>query len=124
MTTDLAALALHEPYITFDNVIIGDGLGLLIANIGSFSLTSLLTPLLFSNVLHVLPMSKQIISISTLCVDNPINVIFLLQHYVQCKGAILEALYRISEGFWFSPSEHVMTSLLHFEEKVHRKDLA
>ena len=34
------------------------------------------------------------------------------------------ALYRISEGFWFSPSELVMTSLLHFEEKVHRKDLA
>ena len=30
----------------------------------------------------------------------------------------------ISEGFWFSPSELVMTSLLHFEEKVHRKDLA
>ena len=44
-----------------------------------------------------------------------------LQHYVQRRGAILEALYRISEGFWFS--ELVMTSLLHFEEKVHRKGL-
>ena len=43
---------------------------------------------------------------------------------MQRRGAILEALYRISEGFWFSPSELVMTSLLHFEEKVHRKDLA
>ena len=50
--------------------------------------------------------------------------LFPLQHYVQCRGAILEALYRISEGFWFSPSELVMTSLLHFEEKVHRKGLA
>ena len=50
--------------------------------------------------------------------------LFLLQHYVQCRGAILEALYRISEGFWFSPSELVMTSLLHFEEKVHRKGSA
>ena len=39
-------------------------------------------------------------------------------------GAILEALYKISEGFWFSPSKLVMTALLHFEEKVHRKDLA
>ena len=37
---------------------------------------------------------------------------------------MLEALYRISEGFWFSPSELVMTSLLHFEEKVHRNSLA
>ena len=50
--------------------------------------------------------------------------LFPLQHYVQRRGAILEALYRISEGFWFSPSELVMTSLLHFEDKVHCKGLA
>ena len=49
--------------------------------------------------------------------------LFPLQHYVQRRGAILEALYRISEGYWFSAFELVMTSLLHFEEKVHRKDL-
>ena len=49
--------------------------------------------------------------------------LFPLQHYVQRRGAILEALYRISEGFWFSPSELVMTALLHFEDKVHRKGL-
>ena len=52
------------------------------------------------------------------------TVLFPLQHYVQRRGAILEALYRISEGYWFSPSELVMTSLMHFEEKVHRKGLA
>ena len=50
--------------------------------------------------------------------------LFPLQHYVQRRGAILEALYRILEGFWFSPSELVMTSLLHFEDKVHCKGLA
>ena len=50
--------------------------------------------------------------------------LFPLQHYVQCRGAILEALYRISEGFLFSPSELVMTALLYFEDKVHRKGLA
>ena len=50
--------------------------------------------------------------------------LFPLQHYVQRKGAILEALYRISELFWFSPSKLVMTALLHFEDKVHRKGLA
>ena len=50
--------------------------------------------------------------------------LFPLQHYIQRRGAILEALYRISEGFWFSPSELVMTTLLHFEGKVHRKGLA
>ena len=49
--------------------------------------------------------------------------LFPLQHYVQRRGPILEVLYRISGGFWFSPTELVMTSLLQFEEKVHRKDL-
>ena len=50
--------------------------------------------------------------------------LFPLQHCVQRRGPILEALYRISSNFWFSPSELVMTSLLQFEEKVHRKDLS
>ena len=49
---------------------------------------------------------------------------FPLQHYLQRRGAILEALYQISEGYWFNPVELVMTALLHFEEKVHCKDLA
>ena len=50
--------------------------------------------------------------------------LFPLQHYLQRRGSILEALYRISEGFWFNPAELVMTVFLHFEEKVHRKGLA
>ena len=49
--------------------------------------------------------------------------LFLLQHTVQRRGAILEALYRISEGYWFNPAELIMTSLFHFEHKVHRKSL-
>ena len=60
-----------------------------------------------------------------LLVDHLLQTsLFPLQHYVQLRGAILEALYQISEGFWFSPSELVMTSLLHFEDKVHPKGLA
>ena len=35
----------------------------------------------------------------------------------------MEALYRISEGFWLSPAELFMTSLFHFEDKVHRRNL-
>ena len=60
-----------------------------------------------------------------LLVDHLLRTsLFPLQHYVQRRGAILEALYQISEGFWFSPSKLVMTALLHFEDKVHRKGLA
>ena len=49
--------------------------------------------------------------------------LFPLQHILQRKGAILEALYRISEGFGFSPDELFMNSLFHFEDKFHRKNL-
>ena len=68
---------------------------------------------------------RRQLSPQMLLVDHVLRTsLFPLQHYVQRRGAILEALYRISDGFWFSPTKLVMTSLLHFEEKVHHKDLA
>ena len=68
---------------------------------------------------------RRQLSPQMLLIDHLLRTsLFPLQHYVQRRGAILEALYRISEGFLFSPSELVMTSLLHFEDKVHRKGLA
>ena len=78
---DLVALTLHELYIASNSVIIGDGSSLSIANIGSFSLTSLPPPLLFSNVLHMSAMSKNFITVSTLYVDNPINVLFFYSFF-------------------------------------------
>ncbi|RVW87323.1 hypothetical protein CK203_037233 [Vitis vinifera] len=38
--------------------------------------------------------------------------IFPLQHWVQRRGALLEALYRISEGFFFGPHHLIMAALL------------
>ena len=49
--------------------------------------------------------------------------LFPLQHSVQRQGAILDIFFRISEGFYFGPHHLIMTSLVHFEEKVHRKKL-
>ena len=46
-----------------------------------------------------------------------------LQHKVQRRGALLEALFRISEGFLFGPYHLIMDALLYFEEKVHKKKL-
>ena len=81
MTADLVALALHEPYTASNNVFIGDGISLSIANIGSFTLPSLPTYLLFTNVLHVPAMSKNLISVSALYADNPFNVIFFYSFF-------------------------------------------
>ncbi|KAL6320002.1 hypothetical protein AAG906_003099 [Vitis piasezkii] len=49
--------------------------------------------------------------------------LFPLQHRVQRRGAILEVLFRISEGYYFDPHHLIMASLLHFEEKVHKRRL-
>ena len=49
--------------------------------------------------------------------------IFPLQHWVQRRGVLREALYRISEGYFFGPHHLIMDVLLYFEEKVHRKKL-
>ena len=81
MTSDLATLALHEPYTAFDNVIISDGTSLSIANIGSFTLPSLLAPLLFTNMLHLSSMSKNLISVSALCGNNPVNILFFYSFF-------------------------------------------
>ncbi|RVW20383.1 hypothetical protein CK203_114145 [Vitis vinifera] len=49
--------------------------------------------------------------------------IFPLQHWVQRRGVLLEAMFRISEGYFFGPHHLIMAALLYFEEKVHRKKL-
>ncbi|KAL6310809.1 hypothetical protein AAG906_017510 [Vitis piasezkii] len=49
--------------------------------------------------------------------------IYPLQHIVQRRGALLEALFRILEGFFFGPHHLIMAALLYFEEKGHKKKL-
>ena len=49
--------------------------------------------------------------------------IYPLQHMVQRRGALLEALFRILEGFFVGPHHLIMAALLYFEQKVHRKKL-
>ncbi|KAL6310791.1 hypothetical protein AAG906_017268 [Vitis piasezkii] len=44
--------------------------------------------------------------------------IFPLQHWVQRRGVLLEALFRISEGYFFGPHHLIMVALMYFEEKI------
>ena len=39
------------------------------------------------------------------------------------RGVLLEALFKISEGYLFGPHHLIMAALLYFEEKVHKKKL-
>ena len=49
--------------------------------------------------------------------------LFPLQHSVLRRKFILDALFRISKGFYFGPYHLIMASLIHFEDKVHKKKL-
>nr|CAN62650.1 hypothetical protein VITISV_008282 [Vitis vinifera] len=49
--------------------------------------------------------------------------IYPLQHWTQRRGVLLEALFKISEGYFFGPHHLIMAVLLYFEEKVHKKKL-
>ena len=51
------------------------------------------------------------------------HIIYPLQHMVQRRGDLLKALFRISEGFFFSLHHLTMAALLYFEDKVHKKKL-
>ncbi|RVW72511.1 hypothetical protein CK203_053239 [Vitis vinifera] len=45
------------------------------------------------------------------------------EHWTQRRGVLLEALYKMSEGFFFGPHHLIIAALLYFEEKVHKKKL-
>ncbi|KAK9723469.1 hypothetical protein RND81_05G000700 [Saponaria officinalis] len=76
ISQDLDTLALHAPYDGTGDLIIGDGSSLPIHNIGSFSIPSSTSSIKFTNVLHVPTISRNIISISQLCLDNSAIAIF------------------------------------------------
>nr|CAN80724.1 hypothetical protein VITISV_032186 [Vitis vinifera] len=44
--------------------------------------------------------------------------IFPLQHWVQRRGVLLEALFRIYEGYFFGPHHLIMAALLYFDKKI------
>ena len=49
--------------------------------------------------------------------------LYPLQHWTQRRGVLLEALYKMSEGFFFGPHHLILAAILYFEEKVHKKKL-
>nr|CAN76509.1 hypothetical protein VITISV_016887 [Vitis vinifera] len=54
--------------------------------------------------------------------EGPLKI-HTFYHLVQRQGPILDALFRISEGFYFGPHHLIMAALLYFKKKVHRKKL-
>ncbi|KAL4591014.1 hypothetical protein LXL04_003962 [Taraxacum kok-saghyz] len=76
ITSDLSNLSLHNAYDGTDELVIGDGSSLAITHIGSLCLRFSHTAFTLKNVLCVPSISKNIISISRLCIDNFILIQF------------------------------------------------
>ena len=49
--------------------------------------------------------------------------LYPLQYWTQRRGVLLEALFKMSEGFFFGPHHLILAVLLYFKEKVHKKKL-
>ncbi|KAL6311967.1 hypothetical protein AAG906_026367 [Vitis piasezkii] len=47
----------------------------------------------------------------------------LIHFTIDGRHVLLEALYKMSEGFFFGPHHLILAALLYFEEKVHKKKL-
>ena len=90
ISNDLQNLSLHSDYAGPDDIIIGDGKGLEITHTGSTTLPTALKLLQLNNILCVLTVKKNLISISQFCLTNNVFIEFLSTcFYVNdlCMGA-------------------------------------
>lgn len=75
ITTVLANLSLHAPYTGPDSVLIGEGKSLPISNTCTLDIPCS-SSLSFTNSLHVPHMSRNLISVSRLCLANDVDIVF------------------------------------------------
>jgi len=129
VTSDLATLAASEPYLSNNNLHIGDGKGLPISHIGH---TKIYTPhhsFTLSNVLHVPTITKRLLFVQKFCLDNNVYFEFhpfvfyvkdLNTNEVLLLGQSKYGLYSLSRSFvtsvpqaYWSPCISASTDLWH-----------
>ncbi|XP_010445980.1 PREDICTED: uncharacterized protein LOC104728735 [Camelina sativa] len=81
LTSDLNNLALHQPYLGGDEVMIADGSTLPISQTGSTSPSTSSKPLHLNDVLFVPNVHKNLISVYRLCNSNQVSVKFSPAHF-------------------------------------------
>jgi hypothetical protein len=80
-TSDINTLSTFSPYNGPETVYIGNGIGLEIAHKGSSLLLTTLKPLTLTNVLHVPEITKNLLSVSQLTLDNGTLIEFSSNSY-------------------------------------------
>ena len=77
ITVDFNNLTLHAPYDGLDDIVISDGIGLHITHSGTTSLSTSSNSFTLHNVLSVLHMERNIISMSQFYKSNKTSIQFL-----------------------------------------------
>lgn len=75
-TNDLSNLSIHVSYDGTEELVFGYGSCLQISHIGSMNSHTPHTPLILKHVLYFPSLSRNIISISRLCIDNQLLIEF------------------------------------------------
>ena len=93
LTNDLQNLNLHvEPYNGHDNILVDDGTGLRIFNIGSSTIPYRTSSFHLRNLLHPLAIKNNLISVSQFTLDNDVFIEFHAGYFVvkdEATGTIL-----------------------------------
>ena len=82
LTPNLNDLNSHTPFASSDKVIVGNGNRLNISNIGHSTISSTSWSLNLKNILHVLQLKTNLISVNRLCTNNNITVEFFTNGFV------------------------------------------
>lgn len=123
ITSDLSNLSLHSPYEGGEDIVIGDGNKLHISHIGTLCFAGY-DMLRFTDVLLVPSMAKNLLSVSRLCRDNVVHVVFFASEF-QVKdrrtGVLLLRGPRIN-GLYIWPararSQHLPSALLPVKQSL------
>ena len=78
ITNELDNMHFSQPYTGSDQLLVGDGSGHTISNIGKIILKTPSQSFHLSNVLHVPKITQKLLSVSSLCHTNPISIEFFL----------------------------------------------
>ena len=115
ITNALDNLHLNHPYHGRDELLVGDGTGLSITHTGKTSINTSSHSLQLPHVLHVPKISKNLLSISSLCQTNPISMEFFFDYFLvkdlKTRVPLIKGHHK--QGLYILPQPTTIPTTLH-----------
>jgi len=83
VTSNLSSITSSEPYLGNDHLHVGDGKGLIILNIAHSKICSPNNTFTLSNILHILNITKPLLSVQKFCLENNVFEFHYFLFYVK-----------------------------------------